>query len=340
MAGGRQGAEQAGGDRRQFGRQAHVFGTHLQRREIPGDHHRPGDRQRRRQDPGERQLLAEEPADSPHLRQQHEAAQAGDAEAFAVVALLAFDAEQGPEQQGRAEVLGDREVELVRHRRSVSTPGGNAASPRRRQTRSLDSGPAADSTAASCRRTASPASPTTDPRSHADPDRGPAPDNPFARTEPLPYSTPAFDTIRNEHLPAGPARRHARAPRRGASDRRPRRTRRRSPTRSRRWNAAGALLTRVNKVFFNLTESTTNPSDPERAGRRGAAKLAAHQDAIWLDARLFARIEAVFAARERCPIPSSGAWSSATTLVRAQRRAAAARTPSSGCARSTSRCRR
>jgi peptidyl-dipeptidase Dcp len=61
---------------------------------------------------------------------------------------------------------------------------------------------------------------------------------------------------------------------------------------------AGALLGRVSKVFFNLTESHTNPTI-QAIQAEVAPKLAAHQDAIWLDAQLFARLEAVYAARER-----------------------------------------
>lgn len=121
-------------------------------------------------------------------------------------------------------------------------------------------------------------------------------DNPFAAPSTLPYSTPAFDTITNGHfLPALlEGMRVHRAEIEGIA------TQKDAPTFANTIEAmerAGALLTRVNKVFFNLTESTTNPVI-QSVQAEVAPKLAQHQDAIWLDARLFARVEAVFAARE------------------------------------------
>ena len=121
-------------------------------------------------------------------------------------------------------------------------------------------------------------------------------DNPFAAPSALPYATPAFDTITNGHfLPALlEGMRVHRAEIEGIA------TQKDAPTFANTIEAmerAGALLTRVNKVFFNLTESTTNPVI-QSVQAEVAPKLAQHQDAIWLDARLFARVEAVFAARE------------------------------------------
>lgn len=121
-------------------------------------------------------------------------------------------------------------------------------------------------------------------------------DNPFAAPSALPCATPAFDTITNGHfLPALlEGMRVHRAEIEGIA------TQKDAPTFANTIEAmerAGALLTRVNKVFFNLTESTTNPVI-QSVQAEVAPKLAQHQDAIWLDARLFARVEAVFAARE------------------------------------------
>ncbi len=120
-------------------------------------------------------------------------------------------------------------------------------------------------------------------------------DNPFALPSALPYHAPAFDRIRAAHfLPAltEGMRLHLAEVQAIAADPEP-------PTFANTLEPlerAGALLTRVAKVFFNLTESTTNPTI-QRIQADVAPKLAAHQDAIWLDARLFARVEAVFAAR-------------------------------------------
>jgi peptidyl-dipeptidase Dcp len=59
---------------------------------------------------------------------------------------------------------------------------------------------------------------------------------------------------------------------------------------------SGALLTRVSKVFFNLTESNTNPAIQALQAEL-APQLSAHQDSMLLDAKLFARIQAVHAGR-------------------------------------------
>src|SRR6185369_13293164 len=56
---------------------------------------------------------------------------------------------------------------------------------------------------------------------------------------------------------------------------------------------SGALLTRVTKVFFNLT--TANTSDTlQKIKAEEAPKLAAHSDSIYLNAKLFARVKALY----------------------------------------------
>jgi peptidyl-dipeptidase Dcp len=60
---------------------------------------------------------------------------------------------------------------------------------------------------------------------------------------------------------------------------------------------SGALLTRVTKVFFNLT--TANTSDNlQKIKAEEAPKLAAHSDAIFLNSKLFARVKAVYDHRD------------------------------------------
>ena len=126
-------------------------------------------------------------------------------------------------------------------------------------------------------------------------------DNPFAAPSSLPYATPAFDQVRDAHyLPAltEGMRLHREEVRAIA-------TQQAAPTFENTIEAlekAGALLTRVSKVFFNITESTTNPTI-QSIQADVAPKLAAHADAIWLDAQLFARVEAVHAAREQLGDP-------------------------------------
>jgi peptidyl-dipeptidase Dcp len=122
-------------------------------------------------------------------------------------------------------------------------------------------------------------------------------ENPFANASSLPYLAPPFDAIRDAHyLPAlvEGMRQQREEVRAIATDKA-------APTLANTIEAlerSGALLTRVSKVFFNLTESTTNPTI-QQIQAEVAPKLAAHQDAIWLDAQLFARVEAVHAAREQ-----------------------------------------
>ncbi|HEU4418678.1 MAG TPA: M3 family metallopeptidase [Planctomycetota bacterium] len=120
--------------------------------------------------------------------------------------------------------------------------------------------------------------------------------NPFFAASPLPYQAPAFDRIRDEHfLPA-----FMEGMRQNRLEVRAIATQKEAPTFANTIEAlerGGALLTRVTRVFFNLTESTTNPAI-QKVQAEVAPLLASHQDGIFLDADLFARIEAVYAARE------------------------------------------
>ncbi|HTA64373.1 MAG TPA: M3 family metallopeptidase [Xanthomonadaceae bacterium] len=61
---------------------------------------------------------------------------------------------------------------------------------------------------------------------------------------------------------------------------------------------SGQLLTRVQKVFFNLTQSDTN-DDMEKIEEDMAPKLSQHQDSITLNAKLFARVKAVYDERAK-----------------------------------------
>jgi len=63
------------------------------------------------------------------------------------------------------------------------------------------------------------------------------------------------------------------------------------------YERSGALLTRVTKVFFNLT--TANTSDAlQRIKAEEAPKLAAHSDAIFLNPKMFARVKALYEQRD------------------------------------------
>src|SRR5205807_9705731 len=56
---------------------------------------------------------------------------------------------------------------------------------------------------------------------------------------------------------------------------------------------SGALLTRVSKVFFNLTTANTNDT-LQKIKADEAPKLAAHSDEIFLNSKLFARAKSLY----------------------------------------------
>lgn len=126
-----------------------------------------------------------------------------------------------------------------------------------------------------------------------------APDSPFFAPSPLPLEAPPFDRIRDEHfLPALRAgmQQHLAQVRAIAAQSAPATFGNTIEALER----SGALLARVAKVFFNLTASHTNPA-LQKVQAEVAPLLAAHEDTIHLDADLFARIQAVHAARDRLP---------------------------------------
>jgi peptidyl-dipeptidase Dcp len=119
--------------------------------------------------------------------------------------------------------------------------------------------------------------------------------NPFLAPSPLPFAFPDFDAIREEHfLPAftaGMAQQRAEVDAITADP---------GPATFENTIVAlersGATLRRVSAVFFVLVSSCSTPGIREIEARV-APQLAAHSDAITLDPVLFARIEALFAAR-------------------------------------------
>ena len=121
-------------------------------------------------------------------------------------------------------------------------------------------------------------------------------DNPFSSPSPLPFEAPAFDCIDEQHyLPAfddGMAQHREEVREIADSDE--------APTFGNTIEAmerVGQVLERTARVFFNLTGSTTTDG-LQQIQAQIAPKLAAHSDSIWLDPALFARVEAVFAARD------------------------------------------
>ena len=60
---------------------------------------------------------------------------------------------------------------------------------------------------------------------------------------------------------------------------------------------SGDLLTRTAKVFFNLVQSNTNDT-LDKVEEEEAPKLASHQDTIYLNPKLFARVRAIYDTRD------------------------------------------
>ncbi|MCG7287092.1 M3 family metallopeptidase [Cellulomonas sp. ACRRI] len=121
-------------------------------------------------------------------------------------------------------------------------------------------------------------------------------DNPFTAPSSLPYALPDFAAIREEHfrpaLLAGMAEQRAEVEAIAASAD--------APTVENTLDAlerSGRLLHRAAIVFFNQSSSDSTPG-LEALEEEVAPLLAAHSDAIYLDRRLFARLEALKAAAD------------------------------------------
>ncbi len=120
--------------------------------------------------------------------------------------------------------------------------------------------------------------------------------NPFFSASTLPLLAPPLDRITNEHfMPAfteGMAQQLAEV--RAIAD---------NPEPATLDNTlvpmerSGAVLYRVNQVFNNLTNSHTNET-LQQIEAEIAPKIAQHQDRIFLDPKLFARVKALYDARE------------------------------------------
>lgn len=119
--------------------------------------------------------------------------------------------------------------------------------------------------------------------------------NPFAAASPLPFEAPRFDKIREgDYAPAidEGMRRQLAEVASIADNPEP-------PTFANTIEAlerSGALLTRVAKVFFNIGQSNTNDRI-QKIKAEEAPKLAAHQDAIFLNPKLFARVKSLYDSR-------------------------------------------
>lgn len=139
---------------------------------------------------------------------------------------------------------------------------------------------------------------TMTPTATAQPAPAPAPVavNPFFVASTLQFQAPPFDKIKDEHyLPAFEKGMAEQKEEIAAIANNPAPANFTNTIEA--MERSGVLLTRVSKVFFNLTESTTNDAI-QKVQADIAPKLAAHQDAIVLDPKLFARVKSLYDHRD------------------------------------------
>jgi peptidyl-dipeptidase Dcp len=121
--------------------------------------------------------------------------------------------------------------------------------------------------------------------------------NPFFAASTLQYETPPFDKIKDEHykpaLEEGMKQNLAQIEQIANSTEAPTFANTIEPM-----ERSGELLTRVAKVFFNMTQSNTNDAIQKVEEEEGP-KLAAHNDAIYLNPKLFARVKALYDNRDQ-----------------------------------------
>ena len=119
--------------------------------------------------------------------------------------------------------------------------------------------------------------------------------NPLLQPWDEPFGLPPFERVRSEHF--APAFEQAMAAHRTEIDRIADSSE--APTFENTIAAldrSGRLLTRTEQLFFNLAASETSPA-LQAVEREVAPKLAAHENAILLDEKLFARIDELHAKR-------------------------------------------
>jgi peptidyl-dipeptidase Dcp len=133
----------------------------------------------------------------------------------------------------------------------------------------------------------------------------PAVDNPLLQTWDAPFGTPPFDRIRPEHFaPAFDAALIKRRTEIAAIISDPA-----APTFDNTIVAlerAGGLLRRVSAAFFHLASAETS-DEIERVERDIAPVLSRERNAILLDGALFARVEALYQARDRLGLDAEAA---------------------------------
>ena len=122
-------------------------------------------------------------------------------------------------------------------------------------------------------------------------------DNPLMTESALPYHYPAFDKLKDEHfVPANEA-----GMREQLKEIEPIANNSEKPTFDNTIVAlerTGQLLDRAQRTFSNLNACQTNPTR-QKIEKELAPKLAAHRDAIFLNPKLFARVQALYEQRDK-----------------------------------------
>ena len=130
--------------------------------------------------------------------------------------------------------------------------------------------------------------------------------NPFAKLSTLPFHYPAFDKIKDAHfLPA-----YAAGMREHLAEIDAIATSKKAATFDNTIAAmerSGRLLTRVNTTFSNLQATNTNDA-LDAIDREMAPKLAAHDDAIFLNEKLFQRVKALYDKRAMVRMDAESAY--------------------------------
>ncbi len=133
---------------------------------------------------------------------------------------------------------------------------------------------------------------------------GTPPGAPFMKPSPLPFQAPAFDKIHDaDFLPAFEAGMKAQDAEIRKIAENPA-----APTFQNTLVAlerTGAELTRVKKVFFHLASANTNP-ELQKIQAEVAPKLAAHDDEIFMNAKLFQRLKTVYDRRAHLKLGPEG----------------------------------
>ncbi|MFN2476224.1 MAG: M3 family metallopeptidase [Chthoniobacterales bacterium] len=134
----------------------------------------------------------------------------------------------------------------------------------------------------------------------------PADANPLLQQSTLSYQFPPFDKIKNEHFqPAieqGMREQIAEVEKIAAQTDKPTFENTIVPM-----ERSGQLLQRANRTFSNLNGCNTNP-EMQRIDKELSPKFAAHQDAIRLNAALFARIQSLYDQRDKLGLDPQSAY--------------------------------